>query len=96
MTTAERLEIAVSASVTIAEEAELGAVTEAVKANLTDYLREIAFAKGVSYVSYAQITSRINATEGVLDHKDLRVNGGTSNVPLEDRQTPVLGEVHLT
>ena len=96
VTTAERLEIAVSASVTIAEEAELGAVTEAVKANLTDYLRDIAFAKGVSYVSYAQITSRINATEGVLDHKDLTVNGGTSNVPLEDRQTPVLGEVHLT
>ena len=96
VTTAERLEIAVSASVTIAEEAELSAVTEAVKANLTDYLREIAFAKGVSYVSYAQITSRINATEGVLDHKDLTVNGGTSNVPLEDRQTPVLGEVHLT
>ena len=54
VTTAERLEIAVSASVTIAEEAELGAVTEAVKANLTDYLREIAFAKGVSYVSYAR------------------------------------------
>ena len=96
VTTAERLEIAVSASVTIAEEAELGAVTEAVKANLTDYLREIAFAKGVSYVSYAQIAAAILSEEGVLDHKDLTVNGGTSNVPLEDRQTPVLGEVHLT
>lgn len=96
VTTATALEIDVSATVTLAEGQNLAGVTAAVQANLTAYLREIAFGKGVTYVSYTQIASRINATEGVLDHGALKVNNGTTNVALAGRQTPVLGTVVLT
>lgn len=96
VTSATALEIDVSATVTLAEGQTLAGVTAAVQANLTAYLREIAFDKGVTYVSYTQIASRINVTEGVLDHGALKVNNGSTNVALTDRQTPVLGTVVLT
>lgn len=95
-TTATALQISVSATVTLAEGYTLAGVTETVQSNLTAYLREIAFEEGTTYVSYTQIASRINATEGVLDHGSLKVNDGITNVALEDRQTPVLGSVILT
>ena len=66
------------------------------QAALTEYLRGMAFEKTGTYVSYSQIASRINATEGVLDHSNLTVAGGTTNVALGDRETPMLGEVTLT
>lgn len=68
----------------------------AVEANLTEYLREIAFDEGTTYVSYAQLSSVVSGSAGVLDQSDLQVNGGTENIPLTNRQTPVLGEVVLT
>lgn len=96
MTTAAEVAISVSATIVLAEEADLGTVTEAVKTNLTEYLREIAFAEGTTYVSYAQLSSVVSSTEGVLDQSGLQVNGGSVNIPLTDRQVPVLGEVSLT
>ena len=96
VTSATALEIDVSATVSLAEGQTLAGVTAAVQANLTAYLREIAFDKGGTYVSYTQIASRINATEGVLDHGALKVNNESTNVALTDRQTPVLGTVVLT
>ena len=96
VTTAAEVAISVSATIVLAEEADLGTVTEAVKTNLTEYLREITFAEGTTYVSYAQLSSVVSSTEGVLDQSGLQVNGGSVNIPLTDRQVPVLGEVSLT
>lgn len=96
VTTAAEVAISVSATIVLAEEADLGTVTEAVKTNLTEYLREIAFAEGTTYVSYAQLSSVVSSTEGVLDQSGLQVNAGSVNLPLTDRQVPVLGEVSLT
>ena len=96
VTTATEVAISVSATIVLAEEADLGTVTGAVKTNLTEYLREIAFAEGTTYVSYAQLSSVVSSTEGVLDQSGMQVNGGSVNIPLTDRQVPVLGEVSLT
>ena len=96
VTTATPLTIDIRASVTLAEGQSLAAVTAALTANLTAYLREVAFLNETTYLSYAQITGRINATEGILDHAALTINGSSTNVPVEPRQTPVLGEVILT
>lgn len=95
VTTAEALPIAISASVTPADGYDLSAVSESIEEAVTDYLREIAFKKGTTYLSYAQVGSRIAAADGVMDYSNLTINSGASNIPLGDRQTPVLGSVVL-
>lgn len=96
VTTAAALSISVSASVTPFDGYDLATVTENIRADLTAYLREIAFKKDVTYLSYAQVGSRIAHADGVMDYSGLLMNGGTLNVPLGDRETPVLGEVAFT
>lgn len=96
VTTAASMAVSISASVTLAEGYSLPTVQASAASDLRDYLREIAFKKETTYLSYAQISSRLSAVDGVLDHTGLLVNGGTSNISLGGRQTPVLGEVALT
>lgn len=96
VTTATTLAVRISASVTLAEGYNLLSVQAAAESDLRAYLREIAFKKETTYLSYAQISRRLSAVDGVLDHTGLLVNGGTSNISLDDRQTPALGEVVLT
>lgn len=96
VTTATTLAVRISASVTLAEGYNLLAVQAAAESDLRAYLREIAFKKETTYLSYAQISRRLSAVDGVLDHTGLLVNGGASNISLGDRQTPVLVEVTLT
>lgn len=96
VTTATALDIAVSATVVVEDSTSVEAITPAVEAAITKYLREIAFEKGTSYVSFTQVASRINGVEGVIDHSDLMLNGVANNVDLGERQVPVLGEVTLT
>lgn len=93
VTTATSLSISVNASLTLAEGYALSTVTAAIRANLTAYIRSVAFRKETTYLSYAQVSKQISETDGVMDHTALTVNGGTSNVAIGDRQTPVLGEV---
>ena len=45
------------------------------------------------YVSYAQISSVILVEGEADDHIDLKINGGTENINLEDEELPVLGTV---
>ena len=82
-----------SATVTAFDGFTLDDVKANIKGNLTDYIRSIAFGKGVTYLSIAQVGSRIALSEGVLDYKDLTLNEDTVNVPLGDRDTPVLRTV---
>ena len=58
------------------------------------YLAEIAFQQ--DYVSFARITERILAVEGVRDLESLTLNGSTDNVHLDERACAVLGEVTLS
>lgn len=61
--------------------------------NITKYFKDIAFKN--NYVSYANIGNLIFNTDGVIDYSNLVVNGGTSNILLEDEEIPVLGNIEL-
>ena len=87
-------EIALSAAVFKLDTADEEAVTVGIKAAVGAYLAEIAFQQ--DYVSFARITERILAVEGVRDLESLTVNGGTDNVHLDERACAVLGEVALS
>ena len=67
-------------------------VIEMIKANITQYLSDIAFTS--TFVSYAKIGSIIIDSEGVLDYENLLVNGDTSNVPIGDEQVAIMGGVN--
>lgn len=96
VTTATELAVNVSATMVVEDSTSVEAVKPAVEEAITKYLREIAFEKGTTYVSFTQVAGRINGVEGVIDHSDLLLNGVGNNVALGERQTPVLGEVTLT
>lgn len=78
-----------------------GATEELVEKSVTEsilkYLHSIAFDDNETYVSYAQIGSRILSSDGISDYKDLLVNGGTDNIPIlnskTDREVAVLESI---
>lgn len=96
VTTATSLAINVTASVTLAEGYTMTSAAAAVRAVLTSYIRDVAFDRDTTYISYAQISNRISGADGILDHTGLKLNGATANVAVGPRQTPVLGTVTLT
>jgi uncharacterized phage protein gp47/JayE len=85
--------IDVTATVTLATGYTLQQVQDAFVQQLEVYLRETAFE--LTYVSYARIGTLLLGTPGVVDYVNLAVNGGTSNVALQDEEVPVLGTVSL-
>lgn len=90
---AAALELTLSLTVQTLPDADQGAVSEAVKAAVAAYLKDIAFVR--DYVSYAQIAAAILGANGVQDFSDLTVNGSTANVPVAPRQVATLGEVRI-
>jgi len=85
--------IDVTATVTLATGYTLQQVQDAFVQQLEAYLRETAFE--LTYVSYARIGTLLLGTPGVVDYTNLLVNGGVSNIPLQDDEVPVLGTVTL-
>lgn len=94
VTTGTAASVSVSATLILAEGTSLASVTNAIKAEITAYLRSIAFLQG--YVSYAQIGKVIGNAEGVLDYSSLLVDGAVANMDIGARETPVLGTVTFT
>lgn len=90
---AEPKELALSMTVQTLPSAEQEAVTAAVKAAVSAYLKSIAFSQ--DYVSYAQINAAVLEAEGVQDVSGLTVNGATANVAIRERQVAILGEVSI-
>lgn len=66
-----------------------------VSTKLKEYFRSISFRDDITEVSYAQIGYRLLDNTGIGDYADLRVNGGTANIPLVDNEVPVLGVVTI-
>ncbi len=69
------------------------AVEAAVRESLRGYFREVSFTD--SYISYAIIGSLILQTSGIVDYTNLSLNGGATNIYLEENEIPVLGEVAI-
>jgi Uncharacterized homolog of phage Mu protein gp47 len=59
----------------------------------TEYLEDIAFS--VEYISIAKLGNIILNTKGVIDYTNLKVNGLTANIALENEEIAVLGTVDL-
>jgi len=66
-----------------------------VEAKLKEYLRSITFRDNISEVSYAQIGYRLLDATGIRDYTDLRINGGTVNVPFGYSEVPMIGDVTI-
>lgn len=83
----------VTAKVTLAAGYTLQAVTASFREELEAYRRRVSFVS--SYVSHAALGALLLATEGVLDHSGLTVNGATANIALDDAEVPIIGTVEL-
>jgi uncharacterized phage protein gp47/JayE len=66
---------------------------ESVKANITQYLKDIAFVE--DYVSYAIVGSLILQSDGIVDYSDLLINAGTSNILIGSEEVAILGGVTI-
>lgn len=84
-------EVAVSCTVLKLDTAGQESVTAAVKAAVAEYLAGIAFKQ--NYVSYGRIADALLDAPGVLDFENLKVNGGTANIAVGEREAAVLGNV---
>ena len=62
---------------------------------LVEYLGSIAFTEGAEVV-YNRVLALVMGLPGVTDCEDLKVNGGTANVPLDATQIPMLGSVTVS
>jgi uncharacterized phage protein gp47/JayE len=89
-------ELAVNISVDIDLNTGYDLVT--VKANITqalvDFFKDIAFKS--DYASYALIGSKVLDVDGVVDYRNLTLNGGTANVSIGSTQVAVVGTVNVT
>lgn len=94
--------VTISATVLLGEGEDTGTVTERFKKNLTDYWLEVAQEAAdeevthTGYIRMVQVGAVLAKTEGVVDYKDLTVNGGTENIPITNAQYPATGEVTLS
>jgi uncharacterized phage protein gp47/JayE len=86
--------IDVSATLTLTNGTDLNVVKAEITDNITAYFKRIGFVETV--VRYTQIANAILDVNGVIDYTDLRVNGGTSNVALNDDEVPVIGAITLS
>ncbi len=86
--------ITLAATVSKLDTADEASVSEAVKAKVAEYLAGTVFRQ--SYVSYAQIAAAMLTAEGVIDFEGLKINGGTANVAVGERECAVLGTVTLS
>lgn len=86
-------QINITSKVILANGFNIGQVQEEFIKLLDEYLKDIAFE--LSYVSIARIGNLLLNTPGVLDYENLKINGSTSNIGLEDEEIPVLGTVEL-
>jgi len=90
---AEEIAVDVTANITLLKGYSLDQCTSAMTEQLTEELAKNAF--DVTYVSYAKIGNTLININGIYDYDTLKVNKGTSNITLTDRQVAVPGNVQL-
>ncbi|WP_207652466.1 baseplate J/gp47 family protein [Anaerovirgula multivorans] len=86
---ASALNIDISVGITLKTGYVLSTVTENIENNIVEFLKSIAFKE--DFVSYALIGNAILNSEGVADYANLTLNGGTSNVTIDDEEVAILG-----
>jgi uncharacterized phage protein gp47/JayE len=87
------LHINISVSLNLANGVTTDTAKQKISDSVSSYLKKNAFSG--TYISYAQIGGCILAVDEILDYSNLKVNGGTANVPIPDNAVPVLGVVTI-
>lgn len=91
---AEAITININANVVIDKEiTTLEKVQTLFKNSVENYLKENAFNSNTIYLS--KIGGLLININGVLDYTDLKLNNNTENIPTNDEQVAVTGEVIL-
>ena len=90
---AGRLEISVSAAVTLEAGYGLDSIKTQYMSALDGYFKDVGFAGGL--IPYTKIGSLLQEIPGVRYYSNLTVNGGTANVTVDDGELAVLGGVTL-
>ena len=85
--------INVTANISIISGLILGNVQTEFKTLLTEYLESVAFS--ATYISIAKIGNILLNTTGIIDYKNLEVNGLTSNITLGNEEIAVFGGCEL-
>ncbi|GGG06742.1 phage tail protein [Paenibacillus albidus] len=85
--------INVFAKVVLASGYSLQGVTDVFQSGLEAWRKSRGFE--TTYVSHAVVGALLLATDGVLDYRDLLLNGSTGNVALSDEEVPLIGTVSL-
>lgn len=86
--------VSVSAQVRLKEGVDPETVTQKYTEALTEYLGELAFREYV--VRYNKIGALLMEVDGVVDYRELTVNGAQESVELGELEVPVAGEVTPT
>ena len=86
--------ITVTATLTISADTTLNMVKESFSAAMKDYFQGLAFE--ASSVSYNKIAYLLMSVPGVNDYSNLKVNNGTSAIPLQASEVPAVGTVTLS
>lgn len=87
--TPEILKVSVAAKVTAASEDYVAKITEAIN----EYFRREGF--NSNYVSIAHIGKIMLETGAISDYESLTINGGISNISVDDNHVPRLGTLTL-
>lgn len=87
------LTIDASASIVLKEGATLDTVREQFSQKFTEYLQNGAFK--MSYVGIAYTGNLLIDSEGVEDYSELKLNGGTKNILLQNDEIAVCGRITL-
>lgn len=86
--------VMISADVIIAKGVSIDEVKEEADRKIKQYFNKSALE--LDYVSYAQIQRMILEIDGVLDIKELFLNGAKDNLELENTEVPNLKELNLS
>jgi len=91
--------IDISADVLLDSGESIGAVLDRFKSNLAPYWNAVAQEAQENslpgYVRWVMVGAVLAKTQGVVDYTNLLINGGTSNIPITQKQYPVTGTVTL-
>lgn len=85
--------INLSFSIYLEDSFNLDTVLEAIEMSLSVYFNGL---EQGGLVRYTKVGAIITTTPGVIDHTDLLLNGGTSNIQLAPDEVAVVGEVTVT
>ncbi len=90
---ASHYQLDINATLWLKKGAEMEVVAEAFRENLNAHLRQIALKRFT--ILYNRIGALLVATDGVVDYRDMTINGQCGNISISEEDVPIAGEVNL-